>query len=480
MPDYTITQLEEWDKRIKAIVVEEGLDTFPQEFELCDFNEMLGYEAYAGMPSHYPHWSYGKGFERKKTFYQLGIVGLPYELVINSNPALAYLMRDNTLLLQVLTIAHVYAHNDFFKNNITFSQTLPQYTIEKFKAHADRVRSYIEDPSIGAEKVEWILDAAHALLFQCQRAQKVKKLSIEDQKKRALERAKPRGDQFAAIHKRKEYEPPDLNRLPLEPEENLLLFIRDHNPYLEEWEKDLITIAVEEANYFLPQIETKIMNEGWASYWHYRILNKLNLDQGLHIEFLKRHNQVIRPMRGGLNPYHLGFKIFDEIYKKWETPSNEEQAEWRLPGGQGKEKIFQVRESDRDVSFLRQYLTEKLMRELDLFQHEKNGKDRVITHIANQYGWKKIKETFLKNVGAGSIPVIKIIEVKTQNSQEMILRHEYDSRELDLEYADKTLKYIQRLWGRKVVLETQVGRDGCRLSYDGKGEKSEISHCCLN
>jgi stage V sporulation protein R len=167
MPDYTIADLEEWDKRIQAVIAEESLNTFPQEFELCDFNEMIGYEAYAGMPSHYPHWSFGKGFERKETLYNLGIVGLPYEMVINSNPALAYLMRDNTLLLQILTMTHVYAHNDFFKNNLNFSSTQPQYTIEKFKAHADRVRSYIEDPSIGAEKVEWILDAAHALQFQC-------------------------------------------------------------------------------------------------------------------------------------------------------------------------------------------------------------------------------------------------------------------------------------------------------------------------
>jgi stage V sporulation protein R len=480
MPDYTIADLEEWDKRIQAVIAEESLNTFPQEFELCDFNEMIGYEAYAGMPSHYPHWSFGKGFERKETLYNLGIVGLPYEMVINSNPALAYLMRDNTLLLQILTMTHVYAHNDFFKNNLNFSSTQPQYTIEKFKAHADRVRTYIEDPSIGAEKVEWILDAAHALQFQCQRAQKVKKLTIEDQKKRALERALPKEDPFHTIHKRKEYEPPDLNKLPLEPEKDVLIFIRDHNPYLEEWEKDLITIVVEEASYFLPQIETKIMNEGWASFWHYRILHKLNLDQGLHLEFLKCHNQVIRPLHGGLNPYHLGFKIFEDIYNKWETPTKEEQEEYHRPDGHGKEKIFQVRESDRDVSFLRQYLTEKLMRELDLFMHTKKGKDRVIAHISSEEGWKKVKENLLKNAGIGGMPVIRIVEVKTQNNQELILRHEYDGRELDIEYSDKTLKYVHRLWGRKVMLETQVGGDACRLAYEGKGEKSEISHQCLN
>ena len=155
--------------RIREKVVEFGLDCYPQEFELCDHTGMLGYMAYSGMPSHYPHWSYGKAYEKLKTLYDHGISGLPYEMVIASDPALAYLMRDNTLLLQILTIAHVYGHNDFFKRNFTFSSTRAELTIEIFKAHALSVRRYIEDPSIGIEKVERIMDAAHALSLQRRR-----------------------------------------------------------------------------------------------------------------------------------------------------------------------------------------------------------------------------------------------------------------------------------------------------------------------
>lgn len=477
MRDYTIAELEKWDEKIRSVAEGFGLKPFPQEFEICDYREMIGYEAYAGMPAHYPHWSFGKAYERRETLYQLGMVGLPYEMVINSNPTLAYLLRDNSLLLQILTIAHVYAHNDFFRNNRTFSQTRPEYTLERFKAHADRVRCYTEDPGIGTEKVERILDAAHALQFQCRRARGIKKRSEEDQKRSALEKARPREDPFQSIHSRKTHAPPDLNRMPLEPEEDILLFIRDHNPYLETWERDLLTIVIERADYFLPQIETKIMNEGWSSYWHYRILNTLQLDPALQFEFLLRHNQVIRPLRGGLNPYHLGYRIFEDIFQRWEDPSPEERQEYGRPGGQGLEKIFQVREADRDESFLRQYLTEKLMREMDLFQHEKRGADRVISHVATPDGWRTVKETLLRSVGLGTVPVIRIVDVSTRGSHEMLLRHEYDGRELDAEYADRTLRYIHRLWGRKVVLETRLNGRCCRLSYDGKSNKSEISGC---
>ena len=153
-PDYTVADLERWNERIMTLVERFGLDPFPQEFEICDYEDMLAYMVYSGMPSHYPHWSYGKSFEKLKTLYEYGVSGLPYEMVINSKPSIAYLMHDNSLALQVLTIAHVYGHNDFFKNNFTFRSTRAEYTIETFKGHANRVRQYIEDPSIGLEKVE--------------------------------------------------------------------------------------------------------------------------------------------------------------------------------------------------------------------------------------------------------------------------------------------------------------------------------------
>src|SRR3989338_1395530 len=167
MSAYDLSDLERWDERICKIVEQFGLSCYPQEFELCDHNDMLGYMAYSGMPSHYPHWSHGKAYEKMKTLYHYGVSGLPYEMVINSNPALGYLMKDNSLLMQILTIAHVYGHNDFFLNNIYFSKTEAEHTISRFKAHALAIRKYQEDPSIGLERVEMWLDAAHALALQC-------------------------------------------------------------------------------------------------------------------------------------------------------------------------------------------------------------------------------------------------------------------------------------------------------------------------
>ena len=164
--EYTLKDLEEWNEKIEKKATEFGLDYYPQEFEIVGFNEMLAYEAYVGMPSKYPHWSYGKAYEKSKTLYSLNLTGLPYEMVINSNPSLAYLMNENTLLLQILTMAHVYGHNDFFKNNRLFREgTKAYYTLEMFKLDADIIRSYINDPNIGYSRVEKILDAAHALRY---------------------------------------------------------------------------------------------------------------------------------------------------------------------------------------------------------------------------------------------------------------------------------------------------------------------------
>jgi stage V sporulation protein R len=458
--NYELRDLAEWDKRIREKVDEFGLDCYPQEFEICDHVGMLGYMAYSGMPSHYPHWSYGKSYEKLKTLYDHGVSGLPYEMVINSNPAIAYLMRDNTLLLQILTIAHVYGHNDFFKNNFTYKSTRAELTVEIFKAHALRVRRYVEDPSIGIEKVERILDAAHALSWQCRRNLAIRKLDRKEQINRAVEAAQPRYDPFQKIHSRPETQVTDLHKVPIEPDEDLLLFIRDHNPFLAEWEKDLLTIVDEEAKYFISMMETKIMNEGWASYWHHRILESLSIEQGLHLEFIVRHNQVVRPIPGQINPYHLGLKIWEDIHRRWTNPTKEEIERDGAPTKGGDEKLFEVREVERDSSFLRRYLTKDLLREMDIFEYESRGEEYVVSKVADDDGWKQVKETLIKNVGTASIPVIKVEDADFGQARTLYLKHYHDGRDLLLEYAEKTIAYLQRLWGREVVLETTV--DGKR------------------
>lgn len=447
MTNWTLRDLEYWDERIREKVAEFGLDCYEQEFEICDHNAMLGYMAYHGMPAHYPHWSYGKSFEQIKTMYDYGVQGLPYELVINSDPCLAYLMRDNSLCLQILTMAHVYGHNDFFKNNFTFtSATNAKETLASFKARADRVRRYIEDPSIGPDAVERFLDAAHALALNRSRNMAIRPLSREEQRRRALERARPAADPFAHLVRREQVPEPDLRRLPLEPEENLLLFIRDYNPHLHDWQRDLLTIVDEEAQYFIPQIETKIMNEGWASYWHYTIMNALALPQDLHLEFLVRHNQVICPHPGGLNPYHVGFVVWQAIEKRFGGPGTPE----------GRAKMFQVRESDRDVAFLRRFLDHALMRELDLFAWKPRGEHLVVTQISDEDNWEAVKAQLLKQVGTNALPVIRIHDADFRGRRALYLVHEHEGRDLDMTHAEKTLGYLRELWGHDVLLETRL------------------------
>ncbi|HYA29218.1 MAG TPA: SpoVR family protein [Acidobacteriota bacterium] len=462
---YSIDDLERWNERIVNLVERFGLDPYPQEFEVCDYEDMLSYMVYSGMPSHYPHWSYGKNFEKLKTLYEYGVSGLPYEMVINSNPSIAYLMRDNSLALQVLTIAHVYGHNDFFKNNFTFKSTRAQYTIESFKSHANRVRHYVEDPSIGLEKVEALLDAAHALSLQCRRNLAIKKPSAREELQLKLDEAKPAADPFSAIHRRREQAEPDLKKIPLFPDEDLLLFIRDHNPHLSEWEKDLLTIVHEEAQYFVPQIETKIMNEGWASFWHKKILEALDLPQDLHLEFIVRHTQVLRPSPGSLNPYHVGMKVWEDIEKRWNNPSAEEIKEFGPRTQTGAEKIFEVREVERDASFLRRYLTEELIRELKLFEYKSRGNDQVVTRVADEDNWRQIKDTLIQNVGTGSIPVIKVEDSDYKNNRTLLLKHDHDGRDLQLDYAEKTLQYVQQLWGHDVAMETVIDKNKTSLYF---------------
>ena len=480
-----ISELEVWDAKICEKAAEFGLSYYPQEFEICDHNQMLGYMAYSGMPSHYPHWSHGKAYEKLKTLYDYGVSGIPYEMVINSNPALAYLMRDNSLALQILTMAHVYGHNDFFKNNFTFRSTNAALTLSSFKARADRVRSYIEDPSIGIEKVESLLDAAHALSLQCRRHLAIKKLTPKEEADRVLEAAKPPHDPFRKIHPPREYVEPDMRQVPLSPDEDILLFIRDYNPHLEEWQKDLLTIVHEAAQYFIPQIDTKIMNEGWASFWHREILNALDLPQGLYFEFLVRHNQVVRPLSKGLNPYHVGISVWDEIFLEYGGEARNEKERSFLERMRNEKdytppadaafyptpykKLFAVREEDRDVSFLRRYLSEFLMRELDLFQYELRKEDVVVTKVSDRDDWQEVKRTLLKNVGMGSVPVIKVENADHEGQRMLYVKHDYDGRDLELGYAEKTLEYLYRLWGRGVVLETFINGKKVELAYNDRG-----------
>ena len=435
--EYVLKDLIEWNEVIESKAKELGLNFYPQEFEIIGFNEMLGYEAYVGMPSRYPHWSFGKSYEKNKTLYSFDLTGLPYEMVINSNPCLAYLMRENTLPLQILTMAHVYGHNDFFKNNRLFKEgTRAKLALEMFKLDGEIIREYINAPGIGYEKVERILDAAHAIRYNIGRVIGRKEMTDEEIRKNRIEDYKKAIENKSILDMDMVIEEPILDKIPLEPYDDVVGFIIKYGK-LEEWEKDIVRIVKRETEYFMPQIETKTMNEGWASYWHYNILKSLDLPEGLHFEFLKRHNDVVAPILGGLNPYYVGFKMFEDIERRY-----------------GKDKIFEVRSMERDASFIRRYLTQELCEELNLFQYGKKSFDYVIEEVSDEDGWKEIRDNLAFTAGLGSIPYIRVIDLNTRDLT-LTLEHVYDGRELEATYAKETLKYVQQLWGYKVRLLTK-------------------------
>lgn len=427
MSDWNIKDLEEWDDKIIELAKTHNLDWFPISYEICDYYAMIGNMAYHGMPLHYRHWSYGKSFERTHQMYNLGAEGLPYELIINSDPSIAYLMRENPFYLQLLIMCHCVGHSDFFKNNLTFANTGPENVIQRFKNAKKRIDSYIEDPSIGIEKVERILDAAHALSLHI--PPNCKEYVPHKKRRKDLIKRIKSGDE--SVKKRN----PD--QFPIDEEIDLLSFISEMSINLEDWERDLIDIVRAESSYFMPQIRTKIMNEGWASFWHYRLMNDLDLPQKYHIPFLKSHNQVVTPHLGRINPYHLGFHLFNKIEERY-----------------GLEECFIAREVCHDESFLRQYLTEEDCFELNLFSYSLYKRDYVINEISDGEGWKEIKSSLIKQIGSNSIPKIIVKEVKPNNV--LRIHHEHDGRDLELGYAEKVVDYISTLWGGVVRLDTVI------------------------
>tara|TARA_R110000751_G_scaffold88303_1_gene174574 strand:+ start:1448 stop:2755 length:1308 start_codon:yes stop_codon:yes gene_type:complete len=428
MSNWTTADLLHWDEKITRVAEDLGLDWHPIDYEIIDYQEMLGAMAYTGLPTHYRHWSYGKEYERTHTLYNMGQTGLPYEMIINSNPSIAYLMRENSLYIHLLTMAHCVGHSDFFKNNRMFDDTNPDNIIDSFKSAAKYVRKCIEDPSIGIDKVEKIMDAAHAIKYQVPRDRGIK--------------YKTREQVIEAEKEKMNIDPlynPNFSKVPLRPEYNILKFVAEHSKHLEEWQRNLILIVEESSRYFIPQALTKIMNEGWACTIHYKIINELNLPDSLHLPFIKLHNQVVKPQLGQMNPYHLGFKLFEKIIE--EVDFNEAMT---------------VREVHNDISFLRFYLDEKFMKDMNYFSYsfKKEKKSITIDDVSDNDGWEKVRDELIRNVGLNRIPIVFVDEIEKDNTLSLI--HEHDDRDLDLNYARKVYDHICTLWGDNVRLITIV------------------------
>lgn len=428
MSDWTVADLQKWDDKICRVGEDLGLDWFPIDYEIIDYAEMLGAMAYTGLPTHYRHWSYGKEYERTHTLYNMGQTGLPYEMIINSNPSIAYLMRENALYIHILTMAHCVGHSDFFKQNRMFAHTDPSNIISSFKSAAKYVRQLIEDPSIGIDKVEDILDAAHSIKYQVPRYPGIKYKTrdqiIESEKDKMMENP--------------DYNP-NLSKVPIRPEYNLLRFIAEHSKNLEEWERNLILIVEESSKYFIPQALTKVMNEGWACTIHQKIINELNLPDSLYLPFIKLHNQVIRPHLGQINPYHLGYNLFQKIIEE-----------------KGFEEAKTIREVHNDITFLRFYTDEEFMREHNYFSYSFNKKQQssIVDDVSDVEGWEKVRDAMITNVGLNRIPVVFVEEVEKNGTLSLV--HEHDGRDLEMNYARKVFEHIKTLWRGEVKLITIV------------------------
>lgn len=418
--EWTFEELQVWDEKIVKLAKKYNLDWFPIDYEVCDYHDMIGYMSYIGMPTHYQHWSYGKSFERTHTMYNLGMEGLPYEMIINSDPSISYLMSENPLALQVLIMAHCVGHSDFFKNNRMFKHTDAANVIARFRNAAKRIKKYSDNPHIGVDAVEKAIDACHALKYHNYREFGINRKSHEEIRQGYVDIANFKPEQLP--------EDFNINKIPLEPDYDILGFIAKHSRNLEPWQRDIINIVREESMYFMPQAMTKIMNEGWASFWHYKIMSEMDLPQEFHLSFLKFHNQVLRPMVGKINPYHLGFTIF-----KW------------IEKNKGLEECFIARASHNDESFIRTYLNKDICEDLNLFSYSKKKKEWTIDDISDEDGWKQIRADLIKNVGLNSLPNIYIREL--QKDQTLVLEHEHDGRDLDLDYAHNVCDHLLDLWG---------------------------------
>jgi Uncharacterized conserved protein len=476
--EWTFELLKRYDAEIARIAARYGLDIYPNQIEVISAEQMIDAYSSVGMPVSYNHWSFGKRFLQVEKNYRRGAMGLAYEIVINSNPCIAYLMEENTMSMQALVIAHAcYGHNSFFKNNYLFRTWTDAEAIIDYMVFAKNYIAQCEERHSGDE-VELILDPCHALMNYGVDRYKRPSRSIREERTRQREREVYLQQQVNALwrtlpNKQSEAERDILERFPAEPQENLLYFIEKNAPLLEPWQRELVRIVRKIAQYFYPQRQTQMMNEGWATFWHYTLLNDLYdeglVNDGFMIEFLQSHTNVIYqpPYNSdyytGINPYALGFAIMSDIRRICENPTDEDRH-WfpELAGCRDWVRTldFAMR-NFKDESFLAQYLSPKVIRDLKLFSVlDDDRKDYLeISAIHDEQGYRTIRHALADQYNLGSNePNIQVYSVDRRGDRRLTLRHtSYHRRPLS-HTKFEMLKYVRRLWGFDVRLES-VGMD---------------------
>jgi stage V sporulation protein R len=464
MHDKEIKDLEKTLEQIWEVARTFGLDPFPTRFEIVPATVMYEVGSYA-LPGRYSHWTFGKAYHRMKTMYDFGLSKI-YEVVINTNPAYGFLLETNSPIQNKLVMAHVLGHVDFFKNNVYFSKT-NRRMVESVSTHSGRMMEY--EFKYGRKTVEKFLDAVLAIEEHIDPNFFIKRETRNPGD--APPRPKPEGryDDLWKLGEKQDATASEEAAKPATaeplPEKDIISYIMRNAPHLEAWQRDVMAMMHEEMEYFIPQMQTKTMNEGWASFWHSRIMRELDLTDNEHLEFADLHSGVVSPHKGQLNPYYLGYKIFEDIERRWDNPTAEEKEKRGRHPGEGRSKIFEVRELESDVSFLRNYLTEGLCEELDLFVYELIEEEEwTIT----EKRWERVRDQLVSNMTNFGFPYIEVVDGDYNGNRELYLRHAFEGAELDSRYARKALEHVYTLWGRPVHLETIVDDERVRLHYDGQ------------
>jgi len=470
-----------------------NLDPFPTHFEIIP-PEIMHEIGSTGLPERFSHWTHGKTYRQLQTRYNYGL-SVIYEVVINSDPALAFLLENNFDVENTTIMAHVLGHTDFFKHNYHFKKTrkdLPHAAA----ISAARIRDY--EFKYGREPVEQFLDAAlsiaeHIDPFQATRLPKEDQLAKWKAEYEEGQKPKTGMGEFDDLFEKSPSKDAGITKeehqpmpIPLQPEKDLVGFIADFAPYLEDWQKDILHIVRMESSYFHPQGRTKIMNEGYATYWHKIIMREMSdkgfLDQEEQIKWIAMHTGVITPTLKGLNPYYFGMKMFDFIEDYHNGNLEDAEKRWldkeKLPvfpkykgeyvGSPGNKMVREIMKGDDDQSFIRNYFNKIPADRMGMYVYEELAEaGQKLTIIADR-GWERIRERLVASMNNDGNPYLVVTDANHNRNQSLYIKHLYEGRELELKYLEKTFPHLHTLWGRPVYVETVVGGNRVIFSYDGK------------
>jgi stage V sporulation protein R len=488
--DWDFSTLQRIHDACQAIAEKElGLDVYPNQIEVITAEQMLDAYSSVGMPLFYKHWSFGKHFAFHEASYRKGLMGLAYEIVINSSPCISYLMEENTATMQTLVIAHAaFGHNHFFKNNYLFKQWTDAEGILDYLEFAKSYVSACEERH-GRLAVEQTLDAAHALMSHgVDRYPGKKQLDLRAEEKRAGQRRAHEEAAFNDLWRTVPAGPAKSNAtLSVErrrallglPQENLLYFLEKTAPRLHPWQRELLRIVRHVAQYFYPQGQTKVMNEGTATYVHYRIMNRLHqegqISDGNFLEFLQSHTNVVfqpefdDPRFSGFNPYALGFAIMQDIERIVREPDEEDRAWFPDIAGTGDPTavLRDVWANYRDESFISQFLSPRLIRSLRLFHLHDDPEERagvLVDAIHDERGYRRIRRELARQHDVGFLDAnIEVVDVDLAGDRRLMLRHAVvKGAQLNETDAQRVLQHLADLWTYDVSL-VEVDADGKQL-----------------